>query len=121
MIQVFNIFLVLAIFHAVISKGDRQCCGSKTVGLFKYTLIGNEADLDQFGCKLPCVYEKNGEPGSKFCFKSGDLPVTCAYYIPNTIQSLFSTIELSILVTDVNGQVQTFPLPPLTTVTFQTN
>ena len=30
-----------------------------------------------YGCKSNCVFEKESSPGSRFCFKEGDLEVVC--------------------------------------------
>merc|ERR1719320_1626443 len=74
-----NIFLVLAIFHAVPVLGEEgtDCCTSKTVGTYAYTLLEAESAPDILGCQSPCVYQRDGEPGSRYCFKKGDLAVTC--------------------------------------------
>merc|ERR1719312_399764 len=79
--QIFTItiFLVLAIVHAVPVLGEEgtDCCTSKTVGTYAYTLLEAESAPDTLGCQSSCVYERDGEPGSRYCFKKGDLPVTC--------------------------------------------
>ena len=41
-----------------------------------YTLV-DETDTGKYGCKSNCVFEKMGSPGSRFCFKEGDLEVVC--------------------------------------------
>ena len=41
-----------------------------------YTLV-DETDTAKYGCKSNCVFEKMGSPGSRFCFKEGDLEVVC--------------------------------------------
>merc|ERR1719431_1256186 len=53
-----------------------QCCKKKSVGGVEYTLV-DETDTVSFGCKSNCVFERVGNPGSRFCFKEGDLEVVC--------------------------------------------
>ena len=50
---------------------------SKTVGPHAYTLIENDDAAITMGCKSSCVYQRDEEAGTRFCFKTGDLPVTC--------------------------------------------
>merc|ERR1712142_14989 len=61
-------------FAAGASLGD--CCEEKTVGDVTYRKIGVE-DTSTYGCESGCTYEKVGYPGSKYCFKKGELPVRC--------------------------------------------
>ena len=42
----------------------------------EYTLVA-ETETVRFGCKSNCVFERVGNPGSRFCFKEGDLKVVC--------------------------------------------
>ena len=42
----------------------------------KYKKSGEE-DTSSFNCLNNCVYEKVDSPGSKYCFKEGDLTVEC--------------------------------------------
>merc|ERR1719357_410040 len=74
-----QVLLVLSVSCAgfVLGEEGNNCCTSKTVGPHAYTLIGNDAAATTMGCKSPCVYERDGEPGTRVCFKTGDLPVTC--------------------------------------------
>jgi len=53
-----------------------QCCKEKSVGGVSYTLL-EETDTARYGCKSNCVFEREGSPGSRFCFKEGDLEVVC--------------------------------------------
>merc|ERR1712083_239951 len=53
-----------------------QCCTNKTVEGVEYNLV-EEMDTEGFGCKSDCVFEKVGSPGSRFCFKEGELEVVC--------------------------------------------
>merc|ERR1719233_878346 len=74
-----QVLLVLAVSCAgfVQGEGGNDCCMSKTVGPHNYTLVDNDAAATTMGCKSPCVYQRNGEPGTRFCFKTGDFPVSC--------------------------------------------
>merc|ERR1712013_834078 len=59
-------------------KPDKECCDTKTVGGMTYSLIG-QMDTKMFGdvCLSDCIYMREGQEGSKFCFAMGDLPVEC--------------------------------------------
>merc|ERR1719312_1107154 len=116
--QIFTItiFLVLAIFHAVPVLGEEgtYCCTSKTVGTYAYTLLETEVAQDTLGCQSPCVYQRDGEPGSRYCFKNGDLPVTCsteALFIP--IITIFNDLNAKIAVGIVlnNGKSTSASVP----------
>ena len=53
-----------------------QCCKEKSVGGVEYMLV-DETDTVNYGCMSNCVFERVGNPGSRFCFKEGDLEVVC--------------------------------------------
>jgi len=36
-----------------------------------------EQDTSNYNCKSNCIFEKEGAPGSRYCFASGTLPVFC--------------------------------------------
>jgi len=52
-----------------------NCCPSKTVGDFSYTLVETEAPVPS-EC-FNCTYTRDDMQGSLFCFAPGDLPVHC--------------------------------------------
>jgi len=59
-------------------QGESSCCLFKTVGSESYTLLNETAaDYRELDCLSPCVYTREDQPGSRFCFKTGTLPVTC--------------------------------------------
>merc|ERR1712179_711923 len=53
-----------------------ECCKEKMVGGVSYVLV-EETDTGRYGCHSNCVFEKVDSPGSRFCFKEGDLEVVC--------------------------------------------
>ena len=54
-----------------------DCCETKTVGPKDYKLV-KEMDTSSYGCPKNCVYVEVADPkGPMFCFKPGNLPVTC--------------------------------------------
>ena len=55
---------------------DNDCCYQKTVGPDSYTLVDTTAAVPA-ECINTCVYQRDGQPGEQFCFKTGDLPVNC--------------------------------------------
>jgi len=69
------------IFLASVSTAptSEKCCSEKKVGDILYTLAESdmEKDTTKFGCKDGCVYKADEDPVDRFCFKDGDLPVTC--------------------------------------------
>jgi len=58
---------------------ENQCCKEKIVGGVRYLNIGYEPSRRtmKFQCLSPCIFEKEGEAGSKYCFAAGDLRVEC--------------------------------------------
>merc|ERR1719312_216007 len=93
------ILLGLAVFFAdQPSAMEQGCCGSKTVGSHSYTLVDGETAAEAWGCKSLCVYKMDGEPDSRYCFKSGNLPVSCT----GDTRKIFITNDLT---TEVNGTV----------------
>merc|ERR1711971_940792 len=57
-------------------KPPAECCQEKTVGGVTYILSG-KMDTRMYNCLSDCVYQKDGEIGSKFCFAMGDEKVEC--------------------------------------------
>merc|ERR1719219_2012407 len=57
-------------------KPDKECCDTKTVGGVTYSLIG-QMDTKIYNCLSDCIYMREGQEGSKFCFAMGDLQVEC--------------------------------------------
>merc|ERR1719376_1944459 len=53
-----------------------ECCKEKSVGGVSYVLL-EETDTGRYGCKSNCVFERVDSPGSRYCFKEGDLEVVC--------------------------------------------
>jgi len=56
-----------------------ECCTRKTVGDYEYVLLGEAMDEKEMPkeCLSKCVYTRADKPGTKVCFKAGDLPVHC--------------------------------------------
>jgi len=86
-----NILVGLGVYQAgakwTYSDG---CCQSKTVGSIGYTLVEKSSAAESFGCNSPCVYQQDGQPGSRVCFKDGILPVECG---PTIIVGVFIYIH----------------------------
>merc|ERR1711872_45078 len=71
------------------------CCSTKKVGSHSYTLLlENDSAPAKLGCSSSCVYQRDGEENSKYCFKPGDLPVECTgeLMIPQKI-SIFNNFS----------------------------
>ena len=56
---------------------EDACCLKKEVGGKSYTFLMDE-DTSPYNCMNNCVYTEDGNPGSKVCFKEGDLATKCA-------------------------------------------
>jgi len=54
-----------------------NCCQSKIVGSYSYTLLSE--DTVPSSCLQGCVYTRDEQPGSRFCFARGNQPVICTY------------------------------------------
>ena len=70
------IFSAFELRNFILAASIPECCKEKIVGGIAYTLV-DETDTIMYGCKSNCVFEKKGSPGSRFCFKEGDLEVVC--------------------------------------------
>ena len=75
-------FQLFLFFLSYVSAASDSCCKQKVVGGVLYILVesGMEDETSKHGCKDGCVYNAylDGEdPVDKYCFKYGDLPVTC--------------------------------------------
>merc|ERR1712209_205491 len=58
---------------------ENECCKEKIVGGKRYLNIGYDPTgmTMKFKCLSPCIFEKEGEEGSKYCFAAGDMRVEC--------------------------------------------
>merc|ERR1712107_592779 len=59
--------------------GEEECCDQKMVGENRYFNIGYDHNGMTFdlNCLSPCIFEKEDQPGSKYCFAAGDMKVEC--------------------------------------------
>ena len=53
-----------------------NCCTEKQVGNVTYVLV-EKGDTTGYNCTENCIFEEKQKPGSRFCFKDGEQPVTC--------------------------------------------
>jgi len=54
-----------------------NCCATKTVGGVDYTFVREDNAAISYSCLSSCVYERNDQPGTAFCFAQGDQEVVC--------------------------------------------
>ena len=47
------------------------------VGAIVYSLYQETGDTEQYSCLDSCIYQDKARPGTRFCFKAGNLPVEC--------------------------------------------
>merc|ERR1711863_84441 len=52
-------------------------CETKTVGGVSYTFVREDTTAISYSCLSPCVYERDDQPGTAFCFAQGDQQVVC--------------------------------------------
>merc|ERR1711936_1398103 len=82
----------------------KDCCLKKTVGGESYSLVKKDKEFTSlYGCPAPCIYEKVGSPGSKFCFKPGDLEVECQEMVEGeccTVVLLYCCTDYSTCILD---------------------
>jgi len=75
--------LGLLIFIIGQGQGTSDCCGKKKVGDRTYKKVSGHTE-NYPECSKDCVYEEEGQPGLQYCFKAGQLPVTCLDSLPTT-------------------------------------
>merc|ERR1719336_3729152 len=80
----FHLFtlLMLAGVHCQPHKrqaDEEECCDQKMVGDDRYFNIGYDHNgmTSDLNCLSPCIFEKEDQPGSKYCFAAGDMKVEC--------------------------------------------
>ena len=70
--------IILVVSSVLAAPTSESCCREKEVGDILYTLV--ESDQEEatttYGCMDGCVYMTE-DPTDRFCFKAGDLVVTC--------------------------------------------
>jgi len=61
------------------TPGEEECCDQKMVGDDRYFNIGYDHNgmTWDLNCLSPCIFEKEDQPGSKYCFAAGDMKVEC--------------------------------------------
>merc|ERR1712190_710446 len=57
-----------------------SCCETKTVGGVSYTFVREDSAAIGYSCLSPCVYERDDQPGTAFCFAQGDQQVGLTFY-----------------------------------------
>jgi len=71
-------WLVLVAAPLVFSQpAPQNCCETKTVGGVSYTFVREDTTAISYSCLSPCVYERDDQPGTAFCFAQGDQQVVC--------------------------------------------
>merc|ERR1712212_1058804 len=62
---------------AVSQPAPPNCCATKTVGGVSYTFVREDSAAISYSCLSPCVYERDDQPGTAFCFAQGDQQGVC--------------------------------------------
>merc|ERR1712018_560562 len=76
MVPLHWLVLVLAPL-AVAQPAPPNCCATKTVGGVDYTFVREDSAAMSYSCLSSCVYERDDQPGTSFCFAQGDQQVGC--------------------------------------------
>merc|ERR1712018_1080233 len=76
MVPLHWLVLVLAPL-AVAQPAPPNYCATKTVGGVDYTFVREDSAALSYSCLSSCVYERNDQPGTAFCFAQGDQQVVC--------------------------------------------
>merc|ERR1712243_154986 len=76
MVPLHWLVLVLAPL-AVAQPAPPNCCATKTVGGVDYTFVREDSAAMSYSCLSSCVYERDDQPGTSFCFAQGDQQVVC--------------------------------------------
>merc|ERR1711970_1145133 len=79
-----------------------ECCKEKRVGGVSYMLL-KESDTGGYGCHSNCVFEKVDSPGSRFCFKKGDLEVACKGDDEGGVEDCESKCEHAMKIIETSG------------------
>merc|ERR1712037_1014133 len=84
------------------TAGEEECCDQKMVGDDRYFNIGYDHNgmTWDLNCLSPCIFEKENQPGSKFCFAAGDLKVECEDDLascPASSPDVLQEVEVSII------------------------
>merc|ERR1712145_31599 len=69
--------LVWWVTLAASQQAPPNCCATKTVGGVDYTFVREDNAAISYSCLSSCVYERNDQPGTAFCFAQGDQEVVC--------------------------------------------
>jgi len=69
--------LVLVPLVAEAQPAPPNCCATKSVGGVSYTFVREDSAAISYSCLSSCVYERDDQPGTAFCFAQGDQQVVC--------------------------------------------
>merc|ERR1711936_701528 len=67
---------------SVAQPAPPNCCATKTVGGVDYTFVREDSAAMSYSCLSSCVYERDDQPGTAFCFAQGDQQVVCGDSAP---------------------------------------
>ena len=71
----------------ICTKKD-DCCYEKQVGNVTYTLVDRSSTTVAYNCLDDYIYEEKNIEGSRVCFRTGHLPVTCVKEAGKSIETL---------------------------------
>ena len=87
------IHLICLVIPRICGK-KRDCCYEKLVGNVTYTLVEKSNTAVAYNCVDNCIYKENNFEGSRVCFRSGHLPVTCVRESGKSLAIVNSKIAL---------------------------
>ena len=91
--QMCVILLICLIIPRICGKTS-DCCYEKQVGNVTYTLVERSKTTMAYNCVDNCIYKENSVEGSRVCFRTGYLPVTCLRESGKSLAILNSKVTL---------------------------
>merc|ERR1719427_1543462 len=83
---------------------ELECCQNKTVGDYGY-ILADEGEVPS-ACKSRCIYQREDDPTSRFCFAPGQLPVNCGGVLQRPCTKGLLFIGSRIETTNTNGYLE---------------
>ena len=87
------IYLICLIIPRICGKTS-DCCYEKQVGNVTYMLVERSNTTMAYNCVDNCIDKEKNFAGSRVCFRTGHLPVTCLREDSKSLEILNSNVTL---------------------------
>ena len=87
------IYLICLMIPRICGKTS-DCCYEKQVGNVTYMLVERLNTTMAYNCVDNCIYKEKNVGGSRVCFRTGHLPVTCLREDSKSLEILNSNVTL---------------------------